>query len=165
MRVTKDGIYFWGSIFSNFFFMPIRYKGIKFPTTEHAFMWEKANYFDDKIIANMILDIPHPNGAKSLGREIKNYNDKEWSKVRYDYMLEVNRVKWKMLKDVLVLTENKIIVEASPTDRIWGVGLSQENPKILDQSNWLGENLLGKVIMQIRDELHKNVYFIDPLNT
>ena len=164
MKITDTHIFFYGSIFSNFFFLPITYKGNRFPTTEHAFMWEKANKFGQEKIANQIKQIPHPSGAKALGRKIPNFDKDFWDKISYDIMVEVNRPKWIKLKSVLELTENKIIVEASPYDKIWGVGLDQTNPKILYESNWKGKNLLGKVIMQLRRENKLENHFIDPLN-
>lgn len=152
MKITDTHIYFWGSHFSNFFPIEFNYKGYTFPTTEHAFMWEKARFFNDSEIAELILKAEHPNGAKALGRKIKNYDNNQWNEVRFDVMYKVNRSKWQTLKDILIKTGNKIIVEASPMDKIWGVGLSENDPLILDEKNWKGQNLLGKVLMKIRDD-------------
>ena len=164
MKITDTHIYFYGSIFSNFFFLPITYEMQRFPTTEHAFMWKKAMTFGCLDIAQKIKEIPHPRGAKALGREIPNFNPRMWDSMSYDIMLEVNRPKWTKLKDVLELTANRTIVEASPYDKIWGVGLSENDSRILDEANWQGKNLLGKVIMQLREELKFETKFIDPLN-
>lgn len=165
MKITDTHIYFFGGIFSNFFFTPITYKGYRFPTTEHAFMWEKANRFGQIDIAQKIKEIPHPRGAKALGREIPNFNKEFWDNISYDIMLEVNMIKWRKFISVLQLTEDKVLVEASPYDKIWGVGLSEKDPRILDDSQWKGENLLGKVIMECRNNYKKEFGFDDPLNS
>ena len=131
----------------------------KFFCTEQAFMWAKAKYFNDQEIADKILlEQKSPMVCKQLGRIVKNYNDKKWNLVRYSFMHDVNYEKYKqdlMLRAKLLNNQfdNKIFVEASPTDRIWGIGLAQDDPNINDDSNWHGQNLLGKVITQVRAEI------------
>ena len=98
--------------------------------------------------------------CKKFGRSVLGYDDKKWSDVRYDYMLQVNKARFKqdaMLKNKLLdpKFDGLIFVEASPYDRVWGVGLDQDDPLIDDEKNWLGTNLLGQVITQVREELKK----------
>ena len=149
---TNTHVYFWGSVFSNFHPVSFEYKGHIFDNSEQAFMWKKAMYFKDFEIAKKILNETNPQKAKSLGRKVKNYND-SWDDVREQIMYEVNlsKYKTKYLQNILLSTSPLIIVEASPVDKIWGVGLSKEDPLILDESNWKGQNLLGKVLMKVRD--------------
>jgi len=150
---TKTHIYFWGSIFSNFHPIDFIYQNNKFANSEQAFMWRKAIFFKDFEIALKILETTNPQEAKSLGRKVKYYNNDRWSKVREQIMYEVNIDKYKdeKLQGILLSTNNLIIVESSPVDKIWGVGLSKEDPRILDENNWKGLNLLGKVLMRVRE--------------
>lgn len=158
MVVTDTHCYFYVNEFSNWNRSKIvhPYRGLKFPTSEHAFMWMKADFFGDSSIASQIPLCPHPRDAKELGRQVKRYDDMEWSLVRYNYMVVVNL--WKFLqneyhRDVLASTGDRILVEASPYDRVWGVGLGENDPLILDEKNWKGDNLLGKALMDVRDLL------------
>lgn len=131
----------------------------EFFCTEQAFMWAKAKFFNDEDTAKKILaEEVDPMVCKSLGRQVKNYDDAKWNAVRYDYMLKVNIEKY--LQDELLQKkildskfDGKTFVEASPTDRIWGCGLSVSDPKILNEKNWTGRNLLGKVITEVRKNI------------
>jgi len=151
-KQTNTHIYFWGSVFSNFHPIIFIHHNNKFHNSEQAFMFRKAIYFDDLEIASKILKETNPQKAKSLGRKIKNYTD-DWDNVREYIMYEVNLAKYqdKELQKILLSTYPLTIVEASPVDKIWGVGLSKEDPLILNESNWQGENLLGKVLMKVRN--------------
>ena len=155
-RKTETFLFFLRGIFSNFQRTSFIYKGHKFANTEQAFMWCKATFFKDDITAEKILKEKNPAAAKKLGREVSNYIDSKWDKVRESYMYEVNKCKYsqnKELKDQLLKTKNLILVEVNPRDRIWGIGLSADDDRILNTNNWKGKNLLGKVLMQIRKEL------------
>ena len=155
-RETDTHLYFLRGILSNFEKCYIKYKGHLFATTEQAFMWEKAIFFNDHEIASRILKEENPAKAKKLGREVKNFDDSKWSKVCYEIMYKINYEKYfqnTRLKNILLNTDDKMIIEANPRDTRWAIGLSAEDDRVLDESQWQGENLLGKVLMQIRDEL------------
>lgn len=155
-RITDTHIYFWGSELSNWYDCQFTYKGHIFYNSEQAFMWEKAKFFNDEETAEKILNEPNPRKNKQLGREVKNFNGDVWLKEGYRVMVDVNLSKWssnKYLKDLLLSTENKIIVEASPLDVIWGIGLHWEDDLVLDSSNWKGLNLLGESLMEVRKKL------------
>lgn len=145
--------------FSNFVTADIIYRGHYFNTTEQAFMYAKAVDFNDTEIAEALLDTTlKPWDAKKLGRQVKNFNTDVWSKICYQRMLEVNRLKFgkqDKLTEFLLNTGDDIIVECNPKDTIWGIGLSEDDPNALDESKWKGQNLLGKVLMQIRQELRE----------
>lgn len=126
--------------------------------TEQAFMWTKAKYFNDEEIASRILVADTPMDCKQLGRIVKGYDDKKWDLVRYSLMHDANYEKYKQdlkLRAKLIdpKFDGKMFVEASPTDRIWGIGRAIEDPAIEDESKWCGKNLLGKVITQVRAEI------------
>jgi hypothetical protein len=119
-------------------------------------MWEKAVFFGDMDIAELIMKTPSPNQNKKLGRIVKNFNADVWLSAGYEIMVAVNLAKFSqnlILKDVLLSTEDKIIVEASPYDTIWGIGLYHEDDRVLDEKNWKGMNLLGKALMEVRKKL------------
>lgn len=155
-RETETHLYFLRGVLSNFEKCYIKYKGHLFATTEQAFMWEKAVFFNDHESASKILREENPAKAKKLGREVKNFDDSKWSKVCYEIMYLINYEKYfqnTRLKNILLNTGDKMIIEANPKDTRWGIGLSAEDDRVLDESQWQGENLLGKVLMQVRQEL------------
>lgn len=156
MKITNTHIYFWDGIYSNFYPITFMYKGQIFLNSEQAFMWEKARTFNDSAIALLVLQANRPEDAKKLGRKVSGFNDSVWDKVKEQIMYDVVYAKFSSsptLKSQLISTGNKILVEASPYDKIWGVGLREEDNRILNEKNWLGQNLLGKVIMKVRNNL------------
>ena len=158
-RTTKTHLYFWSGLFSNWYPAQCEFMGIQFDTSEHLFMYLKAFHFKDEHTATLIRECHHPAEAKKFGRLIKGYDDAEWTKVRYGAMVNAVQCKFNhnpALRLQLLDTDNLILVEASPYDKVWGVGLAKENDAILDEKNWLGENLLGKALMEVR-----NVYRIN----
>lgn len=155
---TDTHVLFLRGPFSNFVTTDITYRGYSFQTTEQAFMYAKAVEFNDEETALKLLDpFLEPWDAKKLGREVKNYNEQVWSKVRYTRMLEVNREKYKnsSYANLLLATRDKILVECNPRDTIWGIGLAEDDSRCFNKEQWKGQNLLGEVLMQIRKELQE----------
>jgi hypothetical protein len=158
MKVTDTHIFFLKEWLSNFKYCTILSGGNKFSNTEQLFMYHKAVFFEDDEIAEKILATPVPYEAKALGRLVKGYNDEDWNKVRYDVMYQANLLKYTQnedLKKKLLETGDKILVEVNPRDNIWGIGMDENNPDILDESKWNGQNLLGKVLMDVRNKLRE----------
>ena len=155
MTMTDTHVYFWrnNTPFSNFYKKPFNYKGKTLLFSEQAFMIEKALQFDPSKV-DQIAAVKRPQDAKAIGREIRNYNDTIWNAKRYTAMVKALEAKYAdpELKSILLETGDRIIVEASPYDRIWGVGLS-ESDSDLYTGNWRGQNLLGKALMEVRDKL------------
>lgn len=163
MRTTDTHVYFYGQSdrYSNWnnchLTDPIT--GMYFHNTEQAFMWQKANFFRDNKITQLAGTETNPREVKKLGRMVAKYDDKLWTTVKFGYMVYVNYLKFKQNAYdglVLITTGNKILVEASPYDCIWGVGLGQDDDLILDEKNWKGQNLLGKALMEVRNILKTN---------
>ena len=163
MKITDKVCLFWSDedVFSNFYPAPITlsfseatrlWGEFTVPTSEHAFMFYKAMYFDDVITAEQIINEPRPYGAKKLGRSVKNFNVEIWDQESLSVMYYVNTLKYQdsVLAQVLIDTGDRLIAEASPYDKIWGIGLSEDDPKALDPTLWRGENHLGNVLMKIR---------------
>ena len=156
MKETNTHIYFWGTEFSNFYICKFNYEGHEFNNSEQAFMWEKARTFQDDNTADLILQTPKPRESKELGKIVKNFQESVWNNVCYEIMKKVNLAKWSQnpnLETKLLSTGNKILVEGSPEDTIWGVGLKYDDPLILNEKNWKGKNYLGRVLMDIREYL------------
>lgn len=157
---TDTHVYFYTNWLSNFKACKIidPRTGLTFDTTEQIYMWYKADFFNDRE-TRAKLEVPlKPQDAKNLGREVANYDDAVWTFVRFGFMTYVNYLKYTQNEDLqkkLLETQNRILVEASPTDKVWGVGFYADNPLILDEKNWTGQNLLGKSIMAVRDKLNK----------
>lgn len=157
-RETPTHVYFLRGAFSNFQVCQLTYKGLVFPTTEHAFMWEKARHFGDTQAMQEILNARTPADAKAIGRRVKNFNAAEWDKVSEQYMFEVNLAKYRQnfnLAQYLLATGDKTLVETNAKDQIWGVGLYASDNRVLDESKWLGQNRLGKVLMRVRQILRE----------
>jgi hypothetical protein len=156
-RVTDTHVYFWGDpTLSNWGPAPFTYKEKNFYNSEQAFMWEKALCFGDTETANQILETSNPRTAKDLGRLVKNYDEKIWETKRFDAMFDVCLAKFSQNParlETLLSTGNKTIVEASPYDKVWGVGIHWTDDEILDENNWKGQNLLGRVLMKVREQL------------
>ena len=126
--------------------------------TEQAFMWEKANYFGDTRTAAAILKAATPMDAKSLGRQVKPFDNEKWAKVWYNIMIQVNVEKYRQNPDLLEKLldprfDGKTFVEASPVDGIWGILMPMGANGIDDEANWRGQNLLGKAITTVRKML------------
>jgi ribA/ribD-fused uncharacterized protein len=160
---TKDYVFFYygDDIYSNFYRIPFEFAGLRFFCSEQALMWAKAMYFRDYATASKIAHVdPKPRNApfqcKMLGRGVKPYNDDQWAEVRYTVMCDILMAKFGQnveLTDELLATEDRVIVEASPTDVIWGIGMDTDNPDILDSTCWRGLNLLGNALMYTRERL------------
>lgn len=155
MKITDTHVYFWRGIFSNWHICEFTDPdtGIKFHNTEQAFMWYKADFFKDENAKKLIESENDPQKVKKLGRAVEKFDEKIWESVRFTYMVHVNKMKFSQnheLKTQLLETFGKILTEASPYDTIWGVGLREEDPLILDEKNWRGLNLLGESLMTVR---------------
>lgn len=144
--------------FSNFYPAEIDAEGHHFATSEHYFHFKKAELFDDQETMAKILQTDDPRKAKALGRQIHNFNESFWSNYCEEFMLTVNLAKFNQhpdLRKILLDTGDLILAEASPTDRKWGIGMKATDYGASDPSNWKGQNLLGKVLMKVREQLRQ----------
>lgn len=166
MKVTDKHVLFWGEWPSNWypaeFDVEVLINGEKqkkhFFNSEQYFMYMKAIVFGDYDTAEKILKTKNPKKAKALGREVKNYDDKVWNEMRYKIMVDANKAKYGQNKELADVLTNEVFkgrgfVEASPLDRVWGVGLTENDPLADDEANWKGTNLLGKALNETRDWL------------
>ena len=119
-------------------------------------MAKKAELFNDNEVLVKIIKANSPAEAKKLGREVKNYDDKLWLANRYEIVKQGNHHKFSQNKDLktfLINTKDRVLVEASPVDPIWGIGMATDHKDILNPEKWRGLNLLGFALMEVRDEL------------
>lgn len=161
-------IYFWGhtpsvkgitqSCMSQWYDVEFEVAGVKYHTAEQYMMAQKALLFDDKQVFDQIMLADNPRDYKALGRKIRKFDSKIWDARKYDIVVEGNKAKFSQnddLKEYLLSTGDAILVEASPYDRIWGIGLypGQAAKGSIDQ--WRGLNLLGAALMEVRDWLRE----------
>ena len=160
-------LFFWGhqpnpdgevgkSCFSQWYESSFELDGVKYPTAEHYMMAEKARLFNDDEILSQIRAAEHPGEAKKLGRLVKGFTQEIWLEHRFDIVIRGNVGKFEQnpaLKEFLINTGKRILVEASPRDRIWGIGIGKDNPDAENPYKWRGENLLGFALMEVRNVL------------
>ncbi|MEM1115057.1 MAG: NADAR family protein [Bacteroidota bacterium] len=127
-----------------------------YPSAEHFMMAEKARLFGDTEAIGRILDASHPGAAKRIGREVRGYNETAWSAVRVDAVVRGNVAKFGQnaaLAAFLLGTGERVLVEASPVDAVWGIGLAAGDGRAQNPSQWQGDNLLGFALMEARHRL------------
>lgn len=149
--------FFYGGYYSQWFPSKMRINNISYCNCEQYMMSKKADLFGDIDIFNKIMNETNPKVIKNLGKKVKNFDEKVWDKVKYSIVFVGNYYKFKQNETLRkhLLNDNKIIVEASPYDKIWGIGLGKDNPieYLENPNNWKGQNLLGFAIMHVRDYL------------
>jgi ribA/ribD-fused uncharacterized protein len=131
-------------------------EGNRYETAEHFMMAQKARFFGDLDAFARILVAPHPAEAKKLGRQVKGFDERAWRKHRFDIVVRGNLAKFsqsRRLEQFLLGTGEQVLVEASPTDRVWGIGLAASDPSSNRPEFWRGLNLLGFALMEVRDRL------------
>lgn len=142
--------------FSQWFPAPFSEGAHRFATAEHYMMFHKAKLFGDEEAATKVLEARSPAAAKAIGRTVRGFNEVVWTAERFGIVVAGGRAKFRsspVLGDYLMQTGDRVLVEASPTDRVWGIGLTADDPLAQDPSRWRGLNLLGFALMQVREEL------------
>jgi ribA/ribD-fused uncharacterized protein len=143
---------------SQWFEAPIELAGIRYPTNEHFMMAAKAQLFGDQRHFEQIIAAPSPAQAKTYGRKVQGFDEERWCDQRFQIVCEANQAKFSqhpVLGKFLLDTHDKILVQASPIDRIWGVGLSETDTEITNPNAWKGLNLLGFALMTVREALRQ----------
>lgn len=149
----KEFAFFYNGPFSNWYPSDFVVDGVKYNCGEQYMMHQKALFFEDNLVARLIMLTPKPAKQKELGRSVKNYNEDEWERVRYDIVKKGLREKFrqdKHLKELLIANKKYTIVEASPVDRVWGIGFD-ERTAMQNIDQW-GRNLLGKILTELSNE-------------
>jgi ribA/ribD-fused uncharacterized protein len=126
---------------------------------EQFMMLGKALLFKDNIVAKLIVKERNPMKHKSLGRKVKKFNDDLWNEFADDIVILGNYLKFtqdEQANDLILESADAVLIEGSPMDRIWGVGLKFDDPKILDETQWKGQNKLGECLMKVRTIIFNN---------
>jgi ribA/ribD-fused uncharacterized protein len=159
-------VFFWGhqrpqngvnaSCFSQWYAAPFVVDGDKFATAEHYMMASKAALFGDEEVRRQVMLAPNPGAAKALGRQVRSFDEAIWVRERFSIVVRANRAKFSQNVDLRTFLQNtgsRVLVEASPVDRIWGIGLSEDDEHVQNPNLWRGLNLLGFALMQVREDI------------
>lgn len=160
-------VFFWGhtpkrqgtlgaECFSQWYGAPFEVAGVRYPTAEHYMMTAKARLFDDGEREAEVLSAPSPGAAKAVGRKVRGFREDVWTEKRFGIVVEANMGKFgsnPALREYLVGTKNRVLVEASPHDRIWGIGMAVSDSRAENPLQWRGLNLLGFALMVVRQRL------------
>ncbi|NUS17114.1 MAG: NADAR family protein [Streptomyces sp.] len=130
--------------------------GVRYATAEHWMMAGKARMFGDPDAERRIMAAAEPGAAKAAGRTVRGFDEQVWARERFALVVEGSRHKFGQhpeLLEFLLATAGRVLVEASPLDRVWGIGLAAEDERAGDPARWRGLNLLGFALMDARDAL------------
>ncbi len=170
VRVVRAGekvkyLHFWGhaprrdgslgaSCFSQWWPSPFTVDAVGYATAEHWMMAAKARLFDDADAERAVLAARTPAEAKNAGRLVRDFDEATWARERFGIVVEGSVHKFTSdpaLRDFLAGTGQRVLVEASPLDRVWGIGLAADDPRAQDPTKWQGANLLGFALMAARE--------------
>ncbi|XP_061182107.1 uncharacterized protein LOC133190468 [Saccostrea echinata] len=161
--------YFWRShsVYSQWYMTEFEVDGLKYNCAEQYMMHQKAELMKDKDSAEIIMALDQPREMKEQGRYVKNFNQELWDKNCRNIVEKGNMAKFsqdKELKDILFSTYPRTLVEASPMDKIWGIGLAKEDRRAWNKQTWKGQNLLGEILTKVRDTLMTQEGILDPVD-
>jgi len=151
-------VFFWGpqkenGYLSNWFPAKFEEQGVVYNSVEQYMMVQKALLFGDHAVAEKVMKAKTPKECKNLGRKVENFFLDLWYERRMDIVKQGNFLKFSQnpeLLNELLATGNALLAEASPFDRIWGIGLNKNQAKHMNPEHWIGQNLLGKILMELR---------------
>ncbi len=141
---------------SNWYLSEFTVAGVTFSSMEQYMMYEKALLFQDQETAEKILQTDNVAEIKALGRAVRYFDDKIWIKTREEIIYRGVHEKFHQnpeLAEKLEQTGEEIIAECAVKDRIWGIGLSMKDENRLSIDKWRGQNLLGKILMSVREDI------------
>ncbi|MFP3992567.1 NADAR family protein [Streptomyces sp. E11-3] len=154
-RPRRDGQIGAGCL-SQWWVAPFTVDGVEYATAEHWMMAAKARLFGDARAERQALSATHPAAAKKAGRQVADFDEAVWERERFAIVVEGSVHKFaahRELRDFLVGTGDRMLVEASPLDRVWGIGLAKDDERAADPARWRGLNLLGFALMEARERL------------
>jgi ribA/ribD-fused uncharacterized protein len=130
--------------------------GVTYPSAEHYMMAEKARLFGDAEALGRVLGAASPADAKKIGREVRRFDATAWGRARFAAVVRGNVAKFGQRPELTAFlrgTGDKVLVEAAPRDRVWGIGMGASNPDARSPERWRGANLLGFALMETRARL------------
>lgn len=147
---------FYGGVFSQWYASPMVIDGVEYGCAEQYMMAQKALLFGDLVRHAAIMATSSPSQQKAIGRQVRGFDKRLWEVVARDIVMRASLHKFTSdprLRAKLLVTEGTTLVEASPTDVIWGVGLDEDDPRVHDRSQWRGTNWLGQALTDLREAL------------
>lgn len=164
-------LFFWGhtpqasgeigaSCLSQWWMQRFTVEGVTYSCAEQFMMAEKARLFQDEEMLEIIMAAKSPKEMKAHGRAVKHFDNETWNNRSYQIVKTACKAKFGQNPELLqfiLRTEKRILVEASPRDRIWGIGMGKSNPDVENPMKWRGTNLLGFALSEARDELKKEL--------
>jgi hypothetical protein len=145
--------FFYNGPFSQWLPAPFVVDGVHFKTAEAYMMWAKDWIFGGGAQESAILSANHPAECKRLGRMVANFDPEIWSRIARSIVFRGNIAKFtqnEFLLEELLATQGTTLVEASPVDKIWGIGLDEDDSRAQARSTWLGKNWLGETLTEVR---------------
>ncbi|AHE57057.1 NADAR family protein [Sphingomonas sanxanigenens] len=156
--IIEQFTFFWNGPFSQWHPSPFELDGLRYVTAEQYMMAGKARLFGDDETLDAIMATESPREQKALGRKVSDFDADRWNAHAKAIVLAGNRAKFTTHDDLLELllaTRGTTLVEASPFDRIWGIGLAEDHPDAGNRARWRGTNWLGEVLTDLRETLLK----------
>jgi ribA/ribD-fused uncharacterized protein len=148
--------FFWKSPLSQWQRAPFVLGGVRFTHAEQYMMYAKALVFGDRGAAEKILAAATPREQQAIGRSVRDFDEAVWALLREGIVFAGNYARFSQnaeLRELLFATRGTTLAEANPDDRVWGIGLSADDPRALDRSQWPGLNLLGEALTRVREAL------------
>lgn len=145
---------------SQWYDSPFVIDGERFNCCEQYMMASKARLFGDEKVRDQIMKTSNPNNMKRLGRAVKGFDDSVWMSKCFGIVCDGNYAKFTQdehLRDLLLGTSNAILAEASPFDKIWGIGMTVDDKRFNNPKLWRGKNYLGGALMKVRDKIRTDM--------
>ena len=158
MKPPENFTFFWSGPFSQWHPSRFVIDKVSYNCAEQYMMAEKARLFGDKDSERRIMSTSDPSDQKRYGRSVTGFNADKWNNVAKDIVYKASMAKFTQdpeLKAILLTTVGTTLVEASPKDNIWGIGLQKDDPRARQRMTWLGKNWLGETLTKVRDQLLK----------
>ena len=156
MSMAEQFHFFWSGVFSQWHPSPFMIDGVWYTCAEQYMMAEKARLFGDAVAESRIMGTTDPSDQKRYGRQVRGFVKQQWDAVARDVVYRASVEKFRQNPDLLELllsTEGKTLVEASPYDTVWGIGLDRTDLRARNRSTWQGTNWLGECLMKARAAL------------
>ena len=158
IQIMPEYVFFWkvdeeNGCFSNWYDSPFTVEGVQYWCVEQYMMAHKALAFHDLQIYEQIMRSHNPQGIKNLGRQVRNFDSRAWSACKEEIVYNGCFAKFSQnndLRNKLMSTSGKLLAEASPRDKIWGIGLDAATAQRIDCADWPGQNLLGEILVDVR---------------
>lgn len=153
MKQTDKYTFFWKGPFSQWHIESFEERGVRYNCAEQYMMAQKALLFRDFESYDKIMESTWQKEMQDLGRGVKNYVQDVWDENKYRIVFKGNFLKFTQnieLENLLLETGNTILVEASPVDKVWGIGMTEDDPDCLDFNKWKGLNMLGFAITEVK---------------